>query len=95
MAEHTATPWTDRTALAIPPGDDRVKLGGYPSKVAIRVLSEGNYQYAKHCINAHDDLVAACKLGLRSAGMPPHSKSTREAMRIFTAALALAEEQSP
>ena len=28
----------------------------------MRAMTEANYQYAKHCVSSHDDLLAACEL---------------------------------
>ncbi len=50
-------------APVVPAGDTRVLLGTsrMPPLIAIRVLSEANFQLAKHCVNAHGDLLEACK----------------------------------
>ncbi len=52
--KHTATPWTDDKFIPIPAGDDRLLLGSFRQKpkVAVRVLSEENFQRAKQCVNA-------------------------------------------
>lgn len=34
---------------------------GYVPMVHVRVLAEANYQYARHCVNVHDELLAACQ----------------------------------
>lgn len=52
--KHTATPWTDDKFTPIPAGDDTLGLGIFRArpKVAVRVLSEENYQRAKQCVEA-------------------------------------------
>lgn len=59
MSAHTPTPWTDDKFTPIPAGDDRVLLGAFSQKpkVAVRVLSEENYQHAAKCVNEHDGLI--------------------------------------
>ena len=61
MTEHMPTPWTDETGASIAEGDPRVLFNGVPPAVKCRVIAEANYQHAKHCVNCHDELVAACE----------------------------------
>lgn len=60
-SKHTKLPWTDNLAPAIPAGSDQVLLGPRKERplVNIRVLSEENFQFAKHRVNNHDQLVEA------------------------------------
>jgi len=59
MSAHTPTPWDDDKFIAIPAGDDRLLLGMFKEtpKVAVRVLSEENYQHAAKCVNEYDGLI--------------------------------------
>ena len=56
-SKHTPVPWGETIAPLIHAGDQRISIGGETPRVACRVLSEDNFQWAKHCVNAHDDLL--------------------------------------
>ncbi len=52
----TSRPWGDQLA---PPVGAGTIIGRLPRDA--RVLAEANYQHARHCVNSHDALMAACK----------------------------------
>lgn len=59
MMERDPAPWTDKLTPLIKVGDQRVLLNGNPVRAACRVITEGNFQYAKYCVNNHDALIEA------------------------------------
>lgn len=63
MSDHAPTPapWSDRTTPLIRAGDPLFSFHGELPKADCRMLVEVNYQRAMQCVNAHDDLLEACK----------------------------------
>ncbi len=61
MANHTKTPWGEDMAHQNLAGGQSLLLNGNRLAHTARILSEANYQYARHCVNSHDELIAACK----------------------------------
>lgn len=57
--KHTPAPWGNDLTPLIKSGDPTVKLNGRPSREALRVLAEDNFQYAKHRVNCHAELLDA------------------------------------
>lgn len=57
---HTQPLWDEQTAVFIKAGSNNLRLGFFKEapRVACRVLAEENFQFAKHRINCHDDLVS-------------------------------------
>ncbi len=93
MIEHTPAPWTDTTyVMAVGlAGGVKVLLNGKPPQIDCRVMSEGNYQHAKHCVNAHADLLTACEEALKvseDAEWAPHQGLPDATEAILRAAIA-------
>lgn len=61
MSDHNPAPWGDDLTPLIPAGDKRVLLKGVTSREALRVLAEDNFQFAKHRVNIHDEMLKALK----------------------------------
>ena len=57
MSKHTKTPWTNDLTPMIKGGDKSIKINGFPLSVDYRILAEDNFQFAKHRVNLHDELV--------------------------------------
>ena len=64
MSKHTKTPWTNDLTPMIKGGDKSIKINGFPLSVDYRILAEDNFQFAKHRVNLHDELVDALELAL-------------------------------
>ena len=62
MRQHTAPPWDDNLTPLVKTGDPIVKLCGRSPLFNCRVLSEENFQFVKHRVNVHEDLVAMLQL---------------------------------
>lgn len=77
QTDHNPAPWTDELAPLVVAGDDRVKINGGPPRVAVRLLAEENFQFAKHRVNAYEALVETlselCDIvqGLVDEGLAP------------------------
>jgi len=59
MSHHTETPWGEDMAHKHLAGGQALLLNGSRLFHTARILSEANYQYARHCVNSHDALLAA------------------------------------
>lgn len=93
---HTPPPWTNSTALPVRAGEGhRLLLGGDPPLVDCRVLSEANYQLAKRCVNAHDDLLEACKTALAESVGQPSRRISYAGLDEIQAAIVNAEAPNP
>lgn len=88
---HNPAPWTNELTPLIEAGNPVVKLNGAPCSVDLRVLSEDNFQYAKHRVNCHDELLEA----LIEIEQMVHANEMNEGtMEVVRAAISKAKGES-
>lgn len=84
---HTPTPWQHRTAIGIVDGDNELIADTYKSPYALDAII-ANAAHIVHCVNVHDQLVAALRLVDEKLG----HKFNSELSDIVDEALAAAEK---
>jgi hypothetical protein len=80
--QHTPGLWDDDLVALIQAGDIRLLLSNIPPPRDCRVLTEPNFQHAKKCVNAHEDMKALLRKWLddwnRRVGVPvPFARETQ------------------